>query len=144
MHFIRPSADSWFNLPRDGGVAYAAQESWVQNETIRDNILFGSPYDETRYRKGSFMLLYYRVKYFADFVFVEVIQQCALEKDLELFDAGDKTEVGEKGLTLRCVFYLLRCFGEPVFILNNCSGGQKVGMILFLRGFFCLIHIRLG
>ncbi|KJA13742.1 hypothetical protein HYPSUDRAFT_72890 [Hypholoma sublateritium FD-334 SS-4] len=81
MHFIRPAADSWFNLPRDGGVAYAAQESWVQNETIRDNILFGSPYDETRYRK--------------------VIQQCALEKDLELFDAGDKTEVGEKGLTLR-------------------------------------------
>ena len=40
-------------------------------------------------------------------MFVEVIQQCALEKDLELFDAGDKTEVGEKGLTLRCVFYLL-------------------------------------
>ena len=37
-------------MPR--GVAYTAQESWVQNETIRDNILFGSPYDEERYEKG--------------------------------------------------------------------------------------------
>ncbi|KAF9525551.1 multidrug resistance-associated ABC transporter [Crepidotus variabilis] len=80
MHFLPSSVDSWFNLPREGGVAYAAQESWVQNETIRDNILFGSPYEEDRYKK--------------------VIRQCALESDLKLFNAGDKTEVGEKGLTL--------------------------------------------
>ncbi|KAJ3511583.1 hypothetical protein NLJ89_g4015 [Agrocybe chaxingu] len=80
MHYIPLDPDSWFNLPRTGGIAYAAQEAWVQNETIRENILFGSPYDEARYRK--------------------VIHQCALEKDLELFDAGDNTEVGEKGLTL--------------------------------------------
>ncbi len=53
MHFIHENVDSWFNLPRGGGVAYAAQESWVQNETIRTNILFGSPYDETRYKKGT-------------------------------------------------------------------------------------------
>ncbi|KAF8182307.1 multidrug resistance-associated ABC transporter [Pholiota molesta] len=81
MHFLPNSADSWFNLPREGGVAYAAQESWVQNETIRSNILFGSPYDEIRYRK--------------------VLHQCALDKDLSLFEAGDNTEVGEKGITLR-------------------------------------------
>jgi len=53
MHFMPPSVDSWFNLPRTGGVAYAAQESWVQNQTIRDNILFGLPYDESRYKKGE-------------------------------------------------------------------------------------------
>jgi ABC-type uncharacterized transport system fused permease/ATPase subunit len=35
LHYIPSGPDSWFNLPRDGGVAYAAQESWVQNETIR-------------------------------------------------------------------------------------------------------------
>lgn len=29
-----------------------------------------------------------------------MLHQCALERDLELFDAGDETEVGEKGLTL--------------------------------------------
>ena len=52
MHFEPSAVDSWYNLPRQGGVAYAAQESWVQNETIRDNILFGSPYDEERYQKG--------------------------------------------------------------------------------------------
>ncbi|KAH9480738.1 ATP-binding cassette transporter abc4 [Psilocybe cubensis] len=80
MHFIPSNPDSWFNLPRADGVAFAAQESWVQNETIRENILFGSPYNETRYKK--------------------VIRQCALERDLELFEAGDATEVGEKGLTL--------------------------------------------
>jgi hypothetical protein len=50
MHFIPLTADAWFNLPRKGGVTYAAQESWVQNETIRDNILFGSAYDEVRYQ----------------------------------------------------------------------------------------------
>ena len=53
MHFIPSTADAWFNLPRKDGVAYAAQESWVQNETIRNNILFGSAYDEDRYQKSK-------------------------------------------------------------------------------------------
>nr|GAT43679.1 multidrug resistance-associated ABC transporter protein [Mycena chlorophos] len=80
MHFIPSSPSSWYNLPRANGVSYAAQESWVMNETIKKNILFGSEYEEERYKK--------------------VIYQCALERDLELLDAGDATEVGEKGLTL--------------------------------------------
>ena len=80
MHYIPTTPDSFFSLPRNGGIAYAAQESWVQNETIRDNILFGSPFDEERYKK--------------------VIYQCGLTRDLSLFEAGDRTEVGEKGLTL--------------------------------------------
>ncbi|KAF7798640.1 hypothetical protein EIP86_009863 [Pleurotus ostreatoroseus] len=45
-----------------------------------DNILFGAPFDKERYDK--------------------VIEQCGLKRDLELFEAGDRTEVGEKGLTL--------------------------------------------
>ncbi|VDB85429.1 unnamed protein product [Peniophora sp. CBMAI 1063] len=80
MHFEPLGMDAWVNLPRAGGVAYAAQESWVQNETIRDNIVFGAPFDEARYRK--------------------VIYQCGLKRDLLLFKAGDQTAVGEKGLTL--------------------------------------------
>lgn len=44
------------------------------------NIVFGSPFDEERYKK--------------------VIYQCGLERDITLFEAGDATEVGEKGLTL--------------------------------------------
>lgn len=54
MHFTPSEPDSSFNLPRAGGVAFAVQESWVQNETIRENILFHSPYDEERYKKGGY------------------------------------------------------------------------------------------
>ncbi|KAG8744472.1 hypothetical protein FRC11_013448, partial [Ceratobasidium sp. 423] len=72
MHFVPSTPDSWFSLPRDGGVAYAAQEAWVQNETIKENIIFGAEFDEARYKK--------------------VISQCGLERDLTLFDAGDETE----------------------------------------------------
>lgn len=35
MHYIPSGPGSWYNLPREGGVAYAAQESWVLNETIK-------------------------------------------------------------------------------------------------------------
>jgi len=101
MHFIASSDDSWSNLPRSDGVAYVAQESWVQNETIHQNILFGLPYDETRYRKGRYRQFISFCCY--NYVFCTVIKQCALERDLELFEAGDATEVGEKGLTLRFV-----------------------------------------
>ncbi|KAJ4477282.1 hypothetical protein J3R30DRAFT_3657757 [Lentinula aciculospora] len=83
MHYVPRSSDlgeSWFNLPKGRGVGYAAQESWVQNATIKENIIFDSPFEASRYHK--------------------VLYQCALERDLELFQAGDETEVGEKGLTL--------------------------------------------
>jgi hypothetical protein len=35
LHFLPSGPDSWFSLPRGGGVAYAAQESWVLNDTIK-------------------------------------------------------------------------------------------------------------
>lgn len=35
MHYIPSGPESWTNIPREGGIAYAAQESWVQNETIK-------------------------------------------------------------------------------------------------------------
>ncbi|KAJ7630116.1 P-loop containing nucleoside triphosphate hydrolase protein [Mycena polygramma] len=79
-YFIPSSPDSWFNLPREGGVAYAAQESWVQSATIKENIVFGAEFDAERYGK--------------------VLHQCCLERDLELFAAGDEQVVGERGLTL--------------------------------------------
>ncbi|KAJ6606137.1 P-loop containing nucleoside triphosphate hydrolase protein [Mycena vulgaris] len=80
MHFIPSSRDSWFNLPRDAGVAYAAQQSWVQPDTIKANILFGAPFDADRYNK--------------------VLHQCGLEHDLAMFEAGDLQEIGEGGVTL--------------------------------------------
>ncbi|KAJ6584918.1 multidrug resistance-associated ABC transporter [Mycena capillaripes] len=82
MHFVPAGPNAWFNLPRHGGVAYASQLPWVENATIKQNIVFDAsvPFDESRYRK--------------------VLYACALYPDLELFEAGDETEVGERGLTL--------------------------------------------
>jgi ABC-type multidrug transport system fused ATPase/permease subunit len=61
-------------------VAYCAQQAWLVNDTIKENILFASPYDESRYNAA--------------------IKACALERDLEIFVAGDQTLVGEKGITV--------------------------------------------
>lgn len=60
-------------LPRSEGIAYAAQSSWLQNKTIRDNILFGSPYEEKRYKA--------------------VLEACDLSTDLNKYEDGDLTEV---------------------------------------------------
>ncbi|KAF5392518.1 hypothetical protein D9757_002192 [Collybiopsis confluens] len=80
MHFLPRGHDAWFNLPRKEGVAYAAQNSWLLNRTIKDNIVFGNRFNPERYR--------------------EVIHQCGLEHDIELLEDGDLTEVGEQGVTL--------------------------------------------
>ena len=69
--------------PRTGlteGIAYCSQQAWLVNDTIKHNILFASPWDEMRYR--------------------QVLQACALTRDLEILDDGDSTLVGEKGITL--------------------------------------------
>lgn len=57
-------------------VAYAAQFPWLEHATIRDNILFRTPYDAARYDA--------------------VLEACALKHDLGIFAAGDLTEIGEK------------------------------------------------
>ena len=61
-------------------VAYCAQQAWLVNDTIKQNILFASPYDEERYNS--------------------VIDACALRRDLEVLDSGDATLVGEKGIVV--------------------------------------------
>ncbi|XP_055852910.1 multidrug resistance-associated protein 1 isoform X2 [Episyrphus balteatus] len=63
-----------------GSVAYVPQQAWIQNATLRDNILFGKEYDRKRYQK--------------------VIDACALRADIQMLAAGDKTEIGEKGINL--------------------------------------------
>ncbi|KJA28401.1 hypothetical protein HYPSUDRAFT_62031 [Hypholoma sublateritium FD-334 SS-4] len=63
-------------------VAYCAQNSWLEHATIRANVAFGSPFpfNEARYQS--------------------VLDACALRQDLAILDAGDMTEIGEKGITL--------------------------------------------
>lgn len=56
MHFIPTGPNAWFNMPREGGVAYTSQQPWVENATIKQNIVFDSgSVDEARYRKGAFV-----------------------------------------------------------------------------------------
>ncbi|XP_059176453.1 ATP-binding cassette sub-family C member 2-like [Physella acuta] len=61
-------------------VAYVSQQAWIQNATVRDNILFGQRYHRQRYR--------------------QVVKLCELERDLQILEAGDQTEIGEKGINL--------------------------------------------
>ncbi|XP_063019479.1 ATP-binding cassette sub-family C member 2 [Melospiza melodia melodia] len=63
-----------------GSLAYVPQQAWIQNATLKDNIIFGSEVDEARYQ--------------------QVLKACALLPDLELLPAGDQTEIGEKGINL--------------------------------------------
>ncbi|KAI0186211.1 ATP-binding cassette transporter abc1 [Xylaria flabelliformis] len=64
--------------PKD--IAYASQSPWLQNETIRENILFNSPFEQIRYDR--------------------VIEACGLAIDMNEFPDRDETEVGENGASL--------------------------------------------
>uniref|UniRef100_A0A3Q3ALX2 ATP-binding cassette sub-family C member 10 n=1 Tax=Kryptolebias marmoratus TaxID=37003 RepID=A0A3Q3ALX2_KRYMA len=75
---------------REAGFGLASQDPWIQHATVRDNILFGADYDAAFYQA--------------------VIEACALSDDLSVLPNGDKTEVGENGVTL--------------------SGGQKARLAL--------------
>ncbi|KAF5393181.1 hypothetical protein D9757_001344 [Collybiopsis confluens] len=63
-----------------GKIAYCSQISWILNTTLRNNILFGEPFEEERYWK--------------------VIEMACLIPDLEIMADGDLTEIGEKGINL--------------------------------------------
>ena len=63
-----------------GKIAYASQEPWVFSGTVRQNILCGLDYNVKHYKK--------------------VVKVCALEKDFSLFPDGDRTAVGERGVSL--------------------------------------------
>jgi ABC-type multidrug transport system fused ATPase/permease subunit len=60
--------------------AFVGQIPWLENATLRDNILFGLPYDSARYN--------------------ETIEACALTKDIEMLPDEDKTELGPNGINI--------------------------------------------
>lgn len=63
-----------------GTIAYVSQQAWIQNDTIRNNILFGRKYNERLYNS--------------------VLEACALKEDLQILPGGELTEIGEKGINL--------------------------------------------
>ena len=60
--------------------AFCPQYAWIQNTTVRDNIIFGKEFDQAWYDT--------------------VVDACALRPDLEMLPNGDMTEIGERGITV--------------------------------------------
>uniref|UniRef100_A0A8C5L1S6 Multidrug resistance-associated protein 1 n=1 Tax=Jaculus jaculus TaxID=51337 RepID=A0A8C5L1S6_JACJA len=63
-----------------GSVSYVPQQAWIQNDSLRENILFGHPLQERYYQA--------------------VLEACALLPDLDILPSRDRTEIGEKGVNL--------------------------------------------
>ena len=64
----------------NGSTAFVPQQAWIKNATVKENILFGSQYNEENYNR--------------------VLSACSLITDLTIMPAGDRTEIGEKGINL--------------------------------------------
>ncbi|NXC54100.1 MRP1 protein, partial [Aleadryas rufinucha] len=67
-------------VQRRGSVAYVSQQAWIQNDSLQENILFGSSLNRP----------YYEL----------VLESCALLPDLEQLPNGDQTEIGERGVNI--------------------------------------------
>jgi len=63
-----------------GKLAYCSQLPWIQNMTVRDNILCGESYDEERYAAA--------------------VEACDMSDDMRSFADGDETEIGERGINM--------------------------------------------
>ena len=64
----------------NGSLSFASSNPWIQNKSVRSNILFGQDFDKHRYR--------------------DIIKLCQLAEDINTFPAGDMQEIGEKGINL--------------------------------------------
>ncbi|EAS02536.2 ABC transporter C family protein (macronuclear) [Tetrahymena thermophila SB210] len=63
-----------------GQLAYVEQEPYIFSSTVKENILFGREYDDDLYKK--------------------IIRACCLEQDLKIFQKGDQTVIGERGMDI--------------------------------------------
>ena len=68
------------NVAVYGSIAYAAQVAFIQNSTLKENIVYGNPYDEALYQ--------------------DTLRMCALLPDIKVLPAGHDTEIGERGINL--------------------------------------------
>lgn len=73
----KATSDNWI-IP--SSMAYVAQIPWIENATIKDNIIFDLPFNAIRYKK--------------------TLSACSLEKDLEMLVDGEMTEIGANGINL--------------------------------------------
>ena len=98
-----------------GATAYVAQQSWVMNASVKENIVFGHRWDSHFYER--------------------TVQACALSDDLKTLPDGDQTEVGERGISLsggqKARLSLARAVyaRADVYLLDDCLSAvdQHVG-----------------
>ena len=64
----------------NGSMSLSAQQAWLVNDTVRNNILFGKEFDEKKYN--------------------EIIKVCCLEDDLKVLSGGDQCEIGDRGINV--------------------------------------------
>nr|CAD7423725.1 unnamed protein product [Timema monikensis] len=97
-----------------GSIAFVPQQAWIQNASLKENIMFGKSSDELYYDK--------------------VIEACALKPDFKVLPGGDNTEIGEKGINLsggqkQRVSLARAVYNDAdIYLLLqgiNLSGGQK-------------------
>ncbi|XP_076295432.1 ATP-binding cassette sub-family C member 4 isoform X2 [Lasioglossum baleicum] len=77
---LRELQQSRGDIQVNGSMSYASQEAWMFSGTVRNNILFGQSYNPKKYS--------------------EVVKVCALQKDFQQFNHGDKSLVGDRGASL--------------------------------------------
>jgi ABC-type multidrug transport system fused ATPase/permease subunit len=111
--------DNWI-IP--SSIAFVAQIPWIENASIKDNILFGLPFDEYRYKK--------------------VIEVCALRKDLDMLPDGQSTEIGANGINLsggqrwRVTFARALYSRAGILVLDDIFSAvdAHVGRFIFEKG----------
>jgi ABC-type methionine transport system ATPase subunit len=111
--------DNWI-IP--SSIAFVAQIPWIENASIKDNILFGLPFDEYRYHK--------------------VIEVCALRKDLDMLTDGQNTEIGANGINLsggqrwRVTFARALYSRAGILVLDDIFSAvdAHVGRFIFEKG----------
>ena len=92
------------NITVGGSVAYVPQQAWIQNATLRQNIIYTNPLDDKKLDM--------------------IIQNCALTQDLEILPGGQTTEIGEKGINLSGNYSEVYTSYDPN-LMFELKGGQK-------------------
>jgi ABC-type nitrate/sulfonate/bicarbonate transport system ATPase subunit len=98
-----------------GSIAYVAQIPWIENASVKENILFGLPFNEERYNKA--------------------IEACALEKDLDVMPDGDGTEIGANGINIS---------GGQRWRVTLCRALYSRAEILVLDDIFSAVDTHVG
>ncbi|KAL5004812.1 hypothetical protein ScPMuIL_018268 [Solemya velum] len=98
----------------NGTLGYVSQQAWVISATVKQNILFGEPYDADLYS--------------------QIIHVCALKKDIDVMPHGDETLVGERGLRMsggqKARIILARCLYRKadIYLLDDPLSAVDAGV----------------